>query len=103
MERVDRMGATAREDFLEDRVELWCDRLRAEGVEVGRAEGLEAGLAKERQLLVRQAELRFGSAASRRLAALVSGVDDAARLEEVGGWIVTCETADELLARVAGD
>ena len=95
MNRVERMDASAREDFLEDRVELWCDRLRAEGVEAGRAE--------ERELLVRQAELKFDSATARRLAGLLARTDDAARLAEVGGWIITCATADELLARTDGN
>ena len=28
---------------------------------------------------------------------------DAARLPEVGGWIITCTTAEELLARAGGN
>ena len=125
MERVERLNASAREDFLEDRVELWCDRLRAEGmesgraegfeigraegvetgraegVETGRAEGIEAGRAEERELLVRQAELKFDSATARRLAELLSRTDNPASLAEVGAWIITCTTAEDLLARAA--
>ena len=119
MNRVERMDASAREDFLEDRVELWCDRLRAEGVEAGiqtgraegveagRAEGVEAGLAagraEERAHLVRLAELKFDSDTARRLAGFLGRADDAARLAEVGGWIITCTTAEELLARAGGN
>ena len=95
MDRVERMDASARDDFLEDRVELWCDRLRAEGIEAGRAE--------ERELLIRQTELKFGSDTARRLTGLLAHTDDAARLSEVGGWIITCTTADELIERAAGN
>ena len=103
MERVERLAASERDDFLEDRVELWSDRLRAEGVEAGRAEGIETGRAEERELLVRQAELKFDSATARRLAQLLAQADSADRLAEVGGWIITCATADDLLARAAGN
>ena len=102
MDRVEGMDASAREDFLEDRVELWCDRLRAEGVEAGRAEGIAAGRAEERELLVRQVELKFDSDTARRLAGLLARADNATRLAEVGGWIITCATAEDLLARAAG-
>ena len=117
MERVERLDAAAREDFLEDRVELWCDRLHAEGVEtgraegaetgraegfeIGRAEGIETGRAEERELLVRQAELKFDSPTARRLAEILSRTDNPASLAEVGAWIITCTTAEDLLARAA--
>lgn len=106
MNRVERMDASARESFLEGRVELWCDRLRAEGVEAGRAEGIEAGLAagraEERAHLVHLAELKFDADTAHRLAGLLARAS-AARLAEVGGWIITCATADELLARAGGN
>ena len=95
MNRVERMDASAREDFLEDRAVLWRDRIRAEGIEAGRAE--------ERAHLVHQAELKFDADTGRRLSELLTRADDAARLAEVSGWIITCATADELLARTAGN
>ena len=99
MDRVERMDATTREDFLEGQVELWSDRLRAEGIEAGRAEAR----AEERELLVHLADLKFGSDTARRLTGLLAHTDDAARLSEVGGWIITCTTADELIERAAGN
>ena len=114
MAEVARLDGSTREDFLEERVVTWYDRLqaesaaaaRAEGLETGRAEGLETGraevLADERALLVRQAGLKFDAGTGRRLAGLLAQTNDPSRFAEVGGWIITCGTGAELIARVAG-
>ena len=130
MAEVARLDGSTREDFLEDRVVTWYDRLqaesaaaaraegletgraegletgRAEGLETGRAEGLETGraevLADERALLARLAGLKFDAETGRRLAGLLAGTNDPSRFAEVGGWIITCGTGAELIARVVG-
>ena len=68
------------------------------GMERGRAEGLE----RERALLLRQAQRRFGADVSEALSKLLKGVEDPNRLTEVGDWIVDCPTGRELLKRAGG-
>lgn len=106
MADVARLDGSAREEFLEDRVVTWYDRLQAESAAAARAEGLETGraeiLADERELLVRQAGLKFDAETGSRLAGLLGETNDPSRFAEVGTWIITCGTGAELIARVAG-
>ncbi len=97
MDTVERLQPAEREGFFEGRKVTWSDRIRAEGVTAG----LAAARAEEREHLVGLAARKFGQAPAQRLAKLLSDVNDASRLGEVGGWIIDCETSDELLARVA--
>ena len=72
-------------DMLETESLTWADRMRAEG---------------ERKLLLRQARIRFGEALARSLAARLEGIADADRLEEIGEWLLVCDSGDALLARL---
>ena len=112
-------------DFLEDRVMLErieeSERLRttleqrfqalrdadvAKGEARGLARGLEQGLARwlerDRQLLVRMVGRKFGPDMADVAAGQLAGISDADRLEDVGMWIIDCETGSELLARLQG-
>ena len=60
------------------------------------ARGLTEGAMRT---LRRMAVARFGASTADRLSALLRSVD-ADRLDEVGDWMLACETADELLERV---
>jgi hypothetical protein len=71
--------------------------MRDEGRREGRDEGLAAG---ERKLLLRLARIRFGEALAGSLAALLDGIADADRLEQVGEWLLVCDSGDALLARL---
>ena len=77
------------------------DRWGAEILEQGIERGIEQGIERQRALLHRLAERRFGPAAAERLSALLAGVTDADRLAEVGEWIVDCATTADFLARVS--
>ena len=83
---------------LVDRIEEW----HKPWLEQGREEGREEGMASERALLARQASSRFGGAAGEEMAAAVAVVSDPERLADVGEWIVTCTTPEELHRRLAG-
>ena len=96
-----------------DRIDpVWTDQWKQEGfqegLEKGRAEGrAEAqreaqreSLAKNRALLTRLAEVRFGGAVAKALRAALARVDSAEALERVAEWVVACESGDALLARV---
>ena len=78
---------------LAERVSRWPERWVREGI--------EQGLDRQRALLRRQAEARFGAATAARLFAGLRGEDDQDRLNRIGMAIVSCETGDELL-RLAG-
>ena len=78
--------------MLAETVQEWT----AEWVEQGREQGSQQG---RRALLGRQAARKFDAAAGERLAAALAGVADPDRLEQVGDWIIECETAAELFAR----
>ena len=77
-------------------VERAVARARAETLE----RGLEQGLARERALLSRQAERRFGAETGARLTAFLAGVAAPDRFEEIGDLVVDCADGAELLARV---
>ncbi|MCY4373464.1 MAG: hypothetical protein OXC31_06775 [Spirochaetaceae bacterium] len=62
--------------------------------------GIEQGIEREKALLRRQAERRFGSAAAQELAAALADVTDADRLSEAGDWIVDSATTDDFLSRL---
>ena len=93
MDTLQRLEGPARDDFLEDRVVTWGDRLRAEGLAEGRAE--------ERRILVYMAELKFDAKTAGRLAQLLADTNDGTLLADVGGWIITCQSGNELLAQVS--
>lgn len=86
-------------------LEQGLERGREQGLERGREQGLvlgrEQGLASERALLARLASSRFGGAAGERVASALADVSDPERLADVGEWIVTCATPEELEARLA--
>ena len=102
MDTAQRLDGPARDDFLEDRGVTWSDRLRAES----RAEGLRAGRAEgraeERRTLAHMAALKFGADTAGRLARLLADTNDE-RLLDVGGWIITCRSGNDLLAHVSKD
>ena len=72
-----------------------------QGVEQGRRQGIEQGVASGRiDLLRRQAVRKFGAPVGERFSALLDGVDDPERLDEVGDWLIECDTASVLLERM---
>ncbi len=74
----------------------------AEGMEKGIAEGMETGIAQgQRGLLRNLAALRFGEPTAARLAAVIGRIDSLAALRRAGEWVVRCDSAEDLLRRVA--
>ena len=88
---------------LEERVISWREPWIRHGMEQGIRKGVEQGeargLDRERGLLRRQAQARFGADTAERLFALLVQEDDQQRLEAIGEAIVRCETAEDLLRR----
>ena len=72
------------------------DRWGAEILE----QGIEQGIERQKALLRRLAERRFGPASAERLATVLAEVTHADRLAETGEWIVDCATTAEFLARM---
>ena len=84
-----------------EKIDRWEAEILEQGIEQGIERGVERGIERERALLHRLAERRFGPAAAERLSALLAGVTDADRLAEAGEWIVDCATTADFLARVS--
>ena len=89
----------------------WDAKVRAEafaqGVERGIEKGIERGIERGTRrggarLIGRLAALKFGAGTAERLAGLLEGLAEQEDLDEVGGWILECGSADELLSRVSG-
>ena len=73
----------------------------AEWVEQGREQGLQQGVQQgQRALLCHQVAQKFGDSAAKRLGAALERVANLDRLAQVGRWIIECETAAELFARL---
>ena len=89
-------GMSARElgdlrdlDGLEAAMTTWIEEWKAEG----RAEARVG-------LLVSMARQRFGGAAASTMAALLGSVMSEAAFEEIGSYLLTCETGDDLIAQI---
>ena len=86
-------GGARMTTLLEASWDQWEAGVREQGLERGRAE-------QGARLLARQAALKFGAGAAKRLAALLEGLPAGEDLERVGDWIIECAAEDELLSRV---
>ena len=73
-----------------------------QGMERGMAHGRAEGLERERALLLRLAQRRFGTDVAVALSKLLKGVEDPDHLAEMGDWVVDCATGRELLNRAGG-
>ena len=100
LERIEETGALR--TTLEQRFQTLRDANTAEVEARGLERGLEQGLERERQLLVRLAGRKFGPDVAEVAAGLLAGISNADRLEDVGMWILDCDTGSELLARLQG-
>ncbi len=82
----------------------WQERYFDDMVAIGRAEGVAQGLAdgvaRERALLVRQVEARFGSEAAAAVGRRLDGIADPARLERIGLAVVSASPDADILAMV---
>ena len=74
----------------------WADRMRAEGRDEARREGL----VRVRKLLLGIARIRFGEAVAGSLAAAIERTADTDYLDKVGEWLLDCDSGDALLALV---
>ena len=80
-------------DELEAAMTTWSEKLMAKGRAEGRTEGRVGQL-------VSMARERFGEAVAGTMSALLGSVRTESALEEVGKWLVTCETGDALIAKI---
>ena len=94
---------------LADRVAQWPDQWRQEGrregILEGRQEGIlkgrQEGIRRERALLRRLAELRFGASVAERVEVMIANVDDWDQLAQAGEFIIGAQTSTELMHRMA--
>ena len=112
MEQMEQVGALR--TTLEERFEALHDAIRAEaraegvqqgiqqGIQQAIQRGIQQAIQRQRKLLCRQTERKFGTEAALRVAGLLAGTDDQSRLEDVGEWIIDCKEGSELIARLEG-
>lgn len=86
---------------LDERVQATRDALTAEGYEQGQEEERALGLARERELLTRLAQQRFGAETAADLTRHLADVAQHEQLLKVSDWILACTSGAELLERVA--
>ena len=79
--------------MLAERVKEWEAEWLRQGIEQGVASGRV-------DLLRRQAIRKFGAPVGERFSALLDGVDGPERLDEIGDWLIECDTASVLLERM---
>ena len=99
-------GKTMRNEVMTKEAERWAaqrfaeraaplvERSRVEGRAEGRVEG-------QADVMRRLAARKFGPETADRLAERLADIPDPERLGEVGEWLLECDSAEELLARVA--
>ena len=88
----------------------WEAGLRAEGKEQGIRQGVRQGVRQgirqgrvegEARVVKRLAALKFGPKTAERLSSLVDSLTTRKALDQVGDWIIECDSGDELLSRVS--
>ena len=96
-------------EMLETQPPTWGDRMREEGRvmgheqgrEEGRAEERREGLRRERKLLLRLARLRYGGGQVGPLSVVLDRITDTDLLEEIGEWLLVCDSGEALMARLS--
>ena len=73
--------------MLAETAKEWTEQWFAEGLQEGLQQGLEQG---RRDIVVRQARLRFGDAVADRLSPVLERITGPAALAEVGDWVIQC-------------
>ena len=84
----------------------WEAGLRAEGKEQGIRQGVRQGIQQGRveggaRVVKRLAALKFGPRMAERLSSLVDSLRARKALDQVGDWIIECDSGDKLLSRVS--
>ncbi len=75
--------------MLDENFDSWADAWIAKGETKGR-----------KDLLLRQVRVRYGDSTATAIAPALDAVRSLPTLDDIGVWIVTCGTADALLARI---
>ncbi len=76
-------------DALEKRTITWPEKWKANYIAEGRV-----------GMLVSMARQRFGEAVASTMSALLGSVRTESALDRVGTWLLTCETGDDLIAKI---
>ena len=62
-----------------------------------RAKGEARG---RKDLLLKQFRIRFGDESGKNLESVLQAVQSIPTLDRIGAWIVTCESAEEVIAKI---
>ena len=86
---------------IEEEMARLRDEGRREGHREGYREGYREGRRGARTLLVRQVAKKFGADAAVELSGVIGSMDGRDQLDAAADTIIECDTAAELLARLA--
>ena len=109
-EEFERTGEEAMPTIAEANWDRWEAGLRAEGKEQGIQQGIRQGVQQGMRqgcveegarVVKRLAALKFGPKTAEPLSSLVDGLKVRKALDQVGDWIIECESGEELLSRVS--
>jgi hypothetical protein len=75
--------------MLAERINEWSEQLVQQGLQQG-----------ERQIIIRQARLRFGENDAATLAALLDIIDDTEQLAVISEWLVQMDDGQDFLKRI---
>ena len=105
-DEFERTGEEAMPTIAEANWDRWEAGLRAEGrkqgIRQGRAQGRTEGRTEGRVgLISRQVALKFGPRTAERLSGLLNGLTARKDLDQVGDWIIECDSGEELLSRLS--
>ena len=85
----------------EERTITWPEKWKANYIAEGFAQGFAQGRAEGRVgLLVSMARQRYGEAVAGTMSALLGSVRTESALDQIGGWLLTCETGDALIGKI---
>ena len=76
------------------------------GITLGEQRGEQRGIAlgdqRMRDLVMGQVTMKFGSPTADSLSGYLGDSADAEQIAEVGGWVVECQSREDLLRRATG-
>ena len=81
----------------------FLDTALFESRQQGLEQGLERGLERQRAMLLRQAARKFDAGTAANLEALLTGINDPHRLNEIGDHLIDSASGDELLSCVSAE
>lgn len=86
--------------MLAERVSQWQKEWSQQALREGLEQGLEQGLDNEKLLLYRLISKRYGNVVYKKALPKIQDIKSTKELEQIGDWILDCQTDDEFLDKL---